>query len=136
MTQLLAGMMLAAWTGAWAQPAATETVREAYPPPSGATRVPADAFGTWLQQRLIYPEERPIRTYRGDVVGHRGRVVDLHLVAGDLQQCADSAMRLRAEWLRSTDQPILFHATSGDRRIGCKAISPFQVPLPATGHRW
>jgi hypothetical protein len=36
------------------------------------------------------------------------------MVRGDLQQCADSVIRLRAEWLREQGAPISFHATSGD----------------------
>jgi len=41
--------------------------------------------------------------------------VDLPLVKGDLQQCADSAIRLHAEWQRSEGKPdISYHATSGD----------------------
>jgi hypothetical protein len=53
-------------------------------------------------------------TYAGAVVRSDARVIDLPLVAGDLQQCADTALRLRAEWLRETGQPVMFHATSGD----------------------
>ena len=48
------------------------------------------------------------------MVRHRARVVDMPLVPGDLQQCADSAIRLRAEWLRETGGALSFHATSGD----------------------
>lgn len=94
--------------------AAATSISDAFPPPSGFERVPADAFGSWLQARSVRPSAEPVRTHAGDEVPHRARVVDLPLVPGDLQQCADSVIRLRAEWLRETDQTISFHATSGD----------------------
>ena len=90
------------------------TISDAFEPPAGFERVPADAFGTWLQERPVLSEDEPVRTHAGDVVGHKARVVDMPLVKGDLQQCADSVIRLRAEWLRETEGEISFHATSGD----------------------
>lgn len=45
---------------------------------------------------------------------HRARVIELPLVQGDLQQCADSLIRLRAEWLVGNGHEVAFHATSGD----------------------
>ena len=98
-----------------AHPAAAESVSEAFPPPAGAARVTGGAFGDWLAARPLREADEPVRTYAGQVVGHRARVVDLPLVKGDLQQCADSAIRLRAEWLREVGAAdIAFHATSGD----------------------
>lgn len=90
------------------------TVHDAFPPPSGFHRAPTDAFGEWLGALPLRPEGTPVRTHDGREVGHRARVVDLPLVPGDLQQCADSAIRLRAEWLRAQGAPVSFHATSGD----------------------
>ena len=95
-------------------PARAETVREAYPPPAGATRVPGDAFGDWLGDLDLAEPERPVRTWDGRNVPQDARVILLDLVPGDLQQCADTAIRLRAEWQRATGQEVLFHATSGD----------------------
>ena len=89
-------------------------IGEAFPPPSNAVRVETDAFGTWLRDRPLAHASAPVQTHDGRVVRHPARVVDMDLVNGDLQQCADSILRLRAEWLRETDQPISFYATSGD----------------------
>lgn len=100
-------LLLAAFAGA-------TSISEAFPPPDGFERVPADAFGTWLQARELRPADEPVRTHAGDEVAHHARVVDMSLVPGDLQQCADSVIRLRAEWLRETGGEISFHATSGD----------------------
>ena len=91
-----------------------ETVAEAFPPPPGATRVAADAYGAWLGTLELRAADEPVRTYDGRIVRHSARVVDLQLVKGDLQQCADSAIRLRATWLHDQGQPVSFHATSGD----------------------
>lgn len=97
-----------------ASQAGPQTIAEAYPPPPGAHRVPADAFGAWLGQRLLAEPERPVRTWDGRVVAQDARVIELPLVPGDLQQCADTAIRLRAEFLREQGLPVSFHATSGD----------------------
>ena len=92
------------------------TVGEAYPPPAGAVRTPDDAHGAWLQALPLRPAGAPIRTHDGHIVRHDGRPIALPMVRGDLQQCADSAIRLRAEFARAqgTDADLSFHATSGD----------------------
>ncbi len=94
--------------------ASASTVAEAYPPPFGAERIPGDEFGTWLGQLRLAPPEQPVRTWSGQVVPQDARVIDLPLVPGDLQQCADTIIRLRAEWLREQGRTISFKATSGD----------------------
>lgn len=96
--------------------AAAATVGEAYPPPPGATRLPTDAYGAWLRSLPLRPDGVPIRTHDGRIVAHDGRPVSLPLVRGDLQQCADSAIRLRAEFTRAVGDAggLSFHATSGD----------------------
>lgn len=94
--------------------AQAETVREAFPPPAGFERVAGDTFGDWLGQRPLRAPDVPIRTFDGRTVGHRARALEFPIVGGDLQQCADTAIRLRAEWLKETGGEISFHATSGD----------------------
>lgn len=91
-----------------------QTIFEAFPPPNGAVRNTRDEFGEWLVHLRVLDPGEPVRTFRGDVVSHHARVVDFPMVPGDLQQCADSAIRLRAEWLKTNGRPIAFHATSGD----------------------
>lgn len=98
-----------------AEPAAeAHTVTQAFPIPEGFERVVSDAFGDSLRELAIRGKDAPIRTHDGRVVHHNGRVIELPLVPGDLQQCADSAIRLRAEWQRSQGKEVMFHATSGD----------------------
>ena len=94
--------------------AAHTPLPEAFPPPAGSARIPAEGFGAWLSGLTLAAAADPVRTYRGDPTGHHARVIELPLVPGDLQQCADSILRLRAEYLRSKGAPISFFATSGD----------------------
>lgn len=99
----------------WGYSAEAETVAEAFPPPNNAIRVEGGAFGQYLGELSVRSVDEPVRTHDGHVVGHHARVIELPLVKGDLQQCADSAIRIRAEWLRLTGvSDIGFHATSGD----------------------
>lgn len=90
------------------------TLTEVFTPPPGAERVPTDAFGTWLRNRTVKPAGIGVKTHDGRPVGHDARVIELPLVKGDLQQCADSVLRLRMEWQKATGAPVMFHATSGD----------------------
>lgn len=97
-----------------APPPVADTVGTAFPPPSGYTRVAGSAFGASLLDLRLRDPADPVRTFAGAEVGHHARVIELDLVPGDLQQCADSAIRVRAEWQRSVGQSPSFHATSGD----------------------
>lgn len=95
--------------------ALAETVADAFPPPPGAARAEADPFGEHLRALPLRPPGTPVRDHLGRVVPMpAARVVDLPLVPGDLQQCADSALRLRADWVRATGGSPAFHYTSGD----------------------
>jgi len=91
-----------------------KTVATAFPPPRGFTSVEHDAFADWIGNLPLEEPEVPVRTHAGAQVGHRARVIDFPMVRGDLQQCADSAIRVRAEYLKEIGAPISFHATSGD----------------------
>ena len=99
-----------------AEPAVAEatTVRLAFPPPAGAARVTGDAFGESLGALRLAPAADPVLTYDGRPTHHDARVIVLPLVPGDLQQCADSALRVRAEWQRAQGLPVTMFATSGD----------------------
>jgi len=91
-----------------------QTIREVFVPPSGAIRLYEDEFSVWLGELELASAHEPVRTHRGDIVAHHARVIRLPMVAGNLQQCADSAIRLRAEYLESINAEVMFHATSGD----------------------
>ncbi|HJN72288.1 MAG TPA: DUF4846 domain-containing protein [Myxococcota bacterium] len=93
--------------------ASAETIEEAFPPPSGE-RVATEGYGASLKTLELRAAEVPVRTHDGREVNHQARVVELPLVPGDLQQCADSLIRLRATWELEQEQEVVFHATSGD----------------------
>jgi hypothetical protein len=102
------------------------TVASRFAPPDGMERVRAEAgsFGRWLRGLPLRP--------KGPVVDYRGRVVlaedDPRIAAvaaldegtADLQQCADSIMRLHAEWLWSTGSRTMSY------RAASKAPMPFE----------
>ncbi len=93
-----------------------ETVAEAFPPPPGAQRVQvqADDFGAWLRQLPLYPPDRQVHSYRGDLLDMpAARVVEMEVGTRDLQQCADSILRLRATWERLQGRTPAYHYTSG-----------------------
>ncbi len=92
----------------------TVPLHEAFPPPEGFDRVQRNLFGEWLGELPVRPEGIAVKTWDGRTVHHDARVIAMPVVRGDLQQCADSAIRLRAEYQLQTGQPVSFHATSGD----------------------
>jgi hypothetical protein len=109
------------WTWPWlptVEPARSLEARVPLPP--GCTRVPlAEAsFGAWLRHL-------PLKEGQPQVLLHDGRpkarqdvhvaVVDIDVGKRDLQQCADAAIRLRAEWLWSMGRAdeAAFRFTSG-----------------------
>lgn len=97
---------------------AKHSLEQRIPPPAGYARVKVDGFGAWLRGL-------PLKPGRPQVLLHNGRpksnqdahfaVVDIDTGKGDLQQCADCVIRLRAEYLWEKREPIAFDFTSGDR---------------------
>ena len=91
------------------------------PTPDGYARPPAEGYAAWLRALPARPAGSPVRTHRGAQVfaGDDPQllaVLDLDVGDADLQQCADTVLRLRAEYLYQTQDPgLAFHYTSGDR---------------------
>lgn len=91
-----------------------------FAPPPGLARVPvaAGSFGAWLRGLPIRPGG-PVVDYRGRVIlaaddPRFAAVAALDEGTADLQQCADSILRLHAEWLWSRGQrAITYRAASG-----------------------
>ncbi|MFL5353067.1 DUF4846 domain-containing protein [Archangium sp.] len=95
---------------------------EALPPPSGYARVPVEegSFGAWLRGLPLRPAGTPVRDFSGGQVlagddGALAAVAELDVGPANLQQCADSIIRLHAEWLWSSGQKerIAYPFTSG-----------------------
>jgi len=116
--------------------AGPSTIALAFPPPAGAERVAAEGFGASLRDLPVRAADVRVHTYDGRVVGHDGRVIDLPLVPGDLQQCADSILRVRAEWLRAHGEAVSFHATSGTPLPWSRFEAGEKVVLDGNDLRW
>ena len=116
----------------WVCTAYATTIEEAFPIPDGFQRIEDSAFGKWVRQRVVEDPSVPIRTYDGRRVPHHGRVVRLPMVRGDRQQCADSLIRLRAEWELSVGVSPVFHATSGDP-MGWTRYANGEIPYEKDG---
>ncbi len=97
-----------------------DTVVERFAAPDGFVRVDVAprSFGAYLRMLPLHPAGTPVRAYDGRLVAApwAQAVVDLDVGDHDLQQCADSAIRLYAEHrrLRGDVSDLVFHATSGD----------------------
>lgn len=77
------------------------------------------SYAEWLLSRELYPVGYKTHLYDGSVKSHECQVgvLKYDLIGQDLQQCADAAMRLRAEYLYENNQydKIHFKFTSGFR---------------------
>lgn len=99
---------------------ATEPLSAREPVPEGFRRIdaPEDTLAAWLR-------DLPVRADRATVHAHDGRVlrapaahvVAMDVGARDLQQCADTAIRLLSEfaWARGATDDLGWDFTSGDR---------------------
>ena len=95
-----------------------------FPAPKGFVRVPArrGSYAHWLRHLPLRPEGTNVLSYRGDTIlkaddPRLAAVVDLDLSDRDRQQCADTVMRLRGEYLASVGRAdrIAFRWAGGKR---------------------
>jgi hypothetical protein len=91
-----------AWLGSDAQ---NERLADRIAPPAGFWRVAVveGSFAAWLRGLPLRPAKTPVRTFRGDEVRAGddpsvAAVIEMDVGTRDLQQCADSIIRLDAEW--------------------------------------
>jgi hypothetical protein len=88
--------------------------------PNGYERVdlPGGSFGSFLRGLPTYRDKTEVLAYDGRTIrAPSAGVVALDVGDRNLQQCADTAIRLHAEFLWSTGDKsnIAYHFTSGDR---------------------
>src|SRR5262245_8184297 len=107
----------------WLSPGAQiRSLKEAFPPPAGFERVGLEIdFGEFLRGLPLRAEGTPVKSYKGEIVRaaddpNVAAVAELDIGSRDLQQCADSIIRLHAEWLFSSGkkEDAAYHFTSGD----------------------
>jgi hypothetical protein len=84
-------------------------LEDALAPPAGFRRVAVDpgSFAAWLRTLPLRAPGAPVRSFRGEPIHDASdprvaAVAELDVGARDLQQCADSIMRLDAEWRFAT----------------------------------
>jgi hypothetical protein len=104
--------------------------------PSNASRVhlAPDSFGAWLRGLPLKRKHAPVHLFNGSLKSNQDvheAVVAIDIGSRNLQQCADSVIRLRAEFLYAqTPRPeIAFHYTSGHRISFSKWASGFRPVL-------
>jgi len=81
-------------------------------------RVADGTFARWLRSLPTVPERTTVRAHDGsDLDRPAAAIVRMDVGRGDLQQCADSAIRLHAEflWASGRAEDAAYHFTSGDR---------------------
>lgn len=107
---------------AWPSGADAAGIVDRFPVPEGFKRlnVADDGFGAWLRQLPLRPPGEPVRFHDGRIKPDQSgaaAVIDIDVGRGDLQQCADAIIRLRAEYLRAVrpGADLAFRFTSGDR---------------------
>jgi len=99
-----------------------KTIAERFPPPVGFKRTvfPEGSFQAWLQALPLKDGCPRIMLYSGSELLYMDwhcAVVDMDIGDQDLQQCADTIIRLRAEylWKMKRYEELHFNFTSGDR---------------------
>jgi hypothetical protein len=97
-----------------------ELLSQRLPAPSGFERAPVQprSFAAWLRDLPVWRDRTDVHSWRGRSLQVRSpAVIALDTGRGDLQQCADSILRLHAEyrWHRGQRQQLAYHLTSGDR---------------------
>jgi hypothetical protein len=99
-----------------------KTIAERFPPPAGFKRAifPEGSLQAWLQALPLKDGCPRIRLYNGSELLYLDwhcAVVDMDIGDRDLQQCADTIIRLRAEylWKMKRYEELHFNFTSGDR---------------------
>lgn len=110
-----------AWLADWpAAPERTVPLDARFPAPAGFTRVVVapESFAAWLRGLPLHPERTEVLAYDGRPLSRPAiAIVALDVGRRDVQQCADSILRLHAEYLWSHGQGprAAYHFTSGDR---------------------
>lgn len=103
-----------------ARPASTQAALALrFAPPAGCRRVaaPPGSYAEWLRQLPLRPKGTAVHLYDGRLKNPQtvhAAVIDIDTGPRDLQQCADAAIRLRAEYQFTQNvRSIHFHLTSG-----------------------
>ncbi|MFO0660217.1 MAG: DUF4846 domain-containing protein [Polyangiaceae bacterium] len=102
-------------------PAVVGSLSDRFATPRGFRRVALTdgSFGAWLRTLPLASSEAPVLTFKGKVLHpatheNIAAVVAIDIGHADLQQCADSVIRLHAEWRWSRgDRSMSYRAAAG-----------------------
>lgn len=104
----------------WQVNSAGETLKERIPVPEGFSRIHCepDSFGEFLRSQELEPDGSRIKLFDGREKSNQNvhiAVLSIDVGERDRQQCADAALRLRAEYLYSIEEydKISYHLTNG-----------------------
>jgi len=113
------------------------------PPPEGYETVSVDSgsFAAWIRSLPLREEGTPVILYNGKPKPsqqYHYAVLDLEIGEKDLQQCADAAIRFRAEYLYSQKKfdSISFNFTSGDTASFRKWIEGYRPRVNGNHVSW
>ena len=113
-----------------------------FAPPEGYAieQPPANSFGYWLQRLPLRAGRGEVHLYSRALKTNQNihlAVVDLDVGTKDLQQCADSVIRLRSEylWGQNRAKEVHFNFTSGDRAEWTKWSEGYRPDVASTV-RW
>ncbi len=111
--------------------------------PDGYERVSAtkDSFADFLRNYKLKKHKSPVLYYNGEEKGNQdvhAAVFKLPMEAQDLQQCADSIMRMYAEYYWHSGQPdkIAFHFVNGFLAEYSKWRQGYRIEVSDTGCSW
>jgi hypothetical protein len=113
------------WIGEPGVPPVAEPLEARFAPPAGFARVPVEpkSFGAFLRGLPLAPRDTPAVAFNGDPLYGNGFSPNVAAVAAidvgttDLQQCADSIVRLDAEWRWSRGERDQVYRTASSQRL-------------------
>ena len=108
-----------AWTSLLTDSPPTESISRRYPPPAGFRRVAVGpgSFAAWMRTLPIRLDRMGVRSYRGAPLDRPSAgIIAMDVGSRDLMQCADSVIRLHAEylWAHGRQDESAYRFTSGD----------------------
>jgi hypothetical protein len=106
----------------WQYASESTSIGKRFSPPQGYRRVetPNESFGHWLKHLPVKPGKPPVRLFNGARKGNQDAhvaVLDIDVGKRNLQQCADAAIRVWAEYLLSIHREdlVCFRTAAGSR---------------------
>ena len=127
----------------WLTGEVVDTIARRFSPPEGfgRIRVAKNSFADWLRNLPLLSGKPDVLLFNGSVKANQNAheaVVDIDVGRGDLQQCADAVMRLRAEYLRVSGKgdEICFRFTNGSDAVWRKWRSGYRPKLEGRRVTW